>query len=331
MSYVRRRQFLIATGALLATPLTSVAQQSAKVWRIGVLVPSSRERLFGLGRPEKFLQGMRELGYVEGKDFVAEWRYGEGKYDRLPGLAAELVALKVDVIVASGSPAIRAAQQATKTIPIVFPNTGDPVGSGFAASLARPGGNITGLSNSNDDVSPKYLELLMMLVPKLSRVAFLGNPGSSTHPAILKTIQAAAKQVRVNLVRVDARTPEEIEHAFATMSRERAEALIVVPEPFLYQQGKQIAALAAKYRVPAVYGGREPVDSGGLMGYGQNLTENWHRAATYVHKILKGAKPGDLPIEQPTKFELVINRKTAKTLGLAIPQELLLRADEVIE
>ena len=327
----RRRTFLIAAGALLATPLASFAQQPARVWRIGFLVPSSRQRMSKLGREGKFLQGMRDLGHVEGRDFVPEWRTADGIYDRLPGLAAELVALKVDVIVAGGSPAIRAAQQATKTIPIVFTNTGDPVGSGFAASLARPGGNITGLSNSSYDVSPKYLELLKTLVPKLSRVAVLGNPGSSTHPAILKMVQAAAKQVRVNLVQVDARTPEEIEHAFAAMSREGAEALIVVPEPFLYLQGKQIAELAAKYRVPAVYGGREPVDSGGLMSYGQNQTENWRRAATYVDKILKGAKPGDLPIEQPTQFELVINRRAAKALGLTIPQDLLLRADEVIE
>ena len=274
---------------------------------------------------------MRELGYVMGKDFVTEWRAGEGNYERLPVLAAELVALKVDVIVAGGSPAIRAAQKATSTVPIVMTNTGDPVGSGFAASLARPGGNITGMSNSNDDVSAKYLELLMALVPTLSRVAVLGNPGSSTHAAILKTLQTTAQQVKARLVRVDARTAEEIELGFATIARERAEALIVVPEPFLYQQSRQIAERAAKHRIPAIYGGREAVEAGGLMAYGQNLIENWRHAATYVDKILKGAKPADLPIEQPTKFELVINRKAFAALGLAIPQQLLLRADEVIE
>jgi putative ABC transport system substrate-binding protein len=187
------------------------------------------------------------------------------------------------------------------------------------------------MSNSNNDVSPKYLELLMALVPKLQRVAVLGNPGSSTHPAILKAVQTAAQSVRVSLVRVDARKVQEIENAFATMVRERVDALIVVPEPLLNQQAGQIAELAAKHRIPAVYGGRESVEAGGLIGYGPNLIENWRRAATYVDKIFKGAKPGDLPIQQPTQFELVINRKAARALGLTIPQTLLLRADEVIE
>jgi ABC-type uncharacterized transport system substrate-binding protein len=327
-----RRQIILALSAsAIAFPIAAFGQARFKVWRVGFLVSTSRQRLTQSGREEKFLQGMRELGYVIGKDFVTEWRTGEGNYDRLHVLAAELVALKVDVIVTGGSPAIRAAQKATSTVPIVMTNTGDPVGSGFAASLARPGGNITGMSNSTDDVSAKYLELLMALVPTLSRVAVLGNPGSSTHAAILKTLETTARQVKAKLLRVDARTAEEIELGFATIARERAEALIVVPEPFLYQQSRQIAERAAKLRIPAIYGGREAVEAGGLMAYGQNLTENWRRAATYVDRILKGAKPADLPIEQPTKFELVINRKAFAALGLAIPQQVLLRANEVIE
>ncbi|HEV8095051.1 MAG TPA: ABC transporter substrate-binding protein, partial [Burkholderiales bacterium] len=311
-----RRTVVLAFSAGILIPAAALGQAGRKVWRIGFIFASSRERVGRFARDQKFVEGMRELGYVKDRDYVTEWRFGDGSYDRLPALAEELVALKVDIIVAGGSPAIRAVQQATKTIPIVMTNTGDPVGSGFAASLARPGGNITGMSNSNNDVSPKYLELLMALVPKLQRVAVLGNPGSSTHPAILKTVQTAAQSVRVSLVRVDARKVQEIENAFATMVRERVDALIVVPEPLLNQQAGQIAELAAKHRIPAVYGGRESVEAGGLIGYGPNLIENWRRAATYVDKIFKGAKPGDLPIQQPTQFELVINRKAARALGL---------------
>ena len=325
-----RRAFLFALGAgALAAPLDCFAQQQLKVWRIGYLSPQSR-----LDPPydRAFLQGMSERGYVEGKNLIVEWRFADGEYERLSGLAAELVGLKVDVIVASTSPAIRAAQKATTTIPIVFPATGDPVGSGFVANLARPGGNITGLSNINLDVSAKLLELLIMMVPGLSRVAVLGNPGSSTHAAILQDIQAAAlKIVGLRVFSVEARTRDEIEHGFVRMTQERANGVIVAGDPFLIQQARQIALLAVQHGLPSIT--QQPVyaEAGGLMSYGQSVADSHRYAAAYVDKILKGTKPADLPVEQSTKLELVINRKTAKALGLAIPQSLLISADKVLE
>jgi putative tryptophan/tyrosine transport system substrate-binding protein len=241
------------------------------------------------------------------------------------------VRLDVDVIVAPSSSAIRAAQQATKTTPIVFISTGDPVGSGFVASLAQPGGNITGLSNTNLDVSAKLLELLVTMVPKLSRVAVLGNPGSSTHSAILKNVQAAARtRVGVRVLSVEARTREEIERGFARMTQERADSVIVAADAFLNQQAQYIAPLARKRRLPSISQPRIYAEAGGLMSYGQNTAESYRHAAAYVDKILKGAKPADLPVEQPTKFELVVNLKTAKALGLTIPESIRIRADEVI-
>ena len=326
-----RRKLIVALGAgALAAPLRSFAQQQNKVWRIGYLSPRSRVDLLFLDRA--FVQGMGELGYVEGKNLVIEWRFADGEYERLPALAAELVTLKVDVIVAPVSPAIRAAQKATATIPIVFPTTGDPVGSGFVASLAHPGGNITGLANFNLDISAKLLELLMTMAPGLSRVAVLGNPGSSTHSAILKSIQAAALTIgRVRVFSVEARTPEEIERGFVRMTQERAGGVIVAADGFLNQQRRQIADLAASHRLPSITQTRTYVEAGGLMSYGQNQADCYRRAATYVDKILKGAKPADLPVEQPTKLELIINGKTAKALGLKIPQLLLIMADKVIE
>jgi putative ABC transport system substrate-binding protein len=275
---------------------------------------------------------MGERGYVEGKNLIIEWRFADGEYERLPALAAELVRLKVDVIVASTSPAIRAAQKATTTIPIVFPTTGDPVGSGFVASLARPGGNITGLSNVNLDISAKLLELLMTMVPRLSRVAVLGNPGSSTYAAILKSIQAAAlKIVGVRVFSVEARTREEIERGFVLMTQERADGVIVAADPFLILQARQIALLAVQHRLPSITQPPVYAEAGGLMSYGQSIADSHRYAAAYVDKILKGAKPADLPVEQATKFMLVVNMKTAKALGLTIPPSLLLRADRVIE
>jgi ABC-type uncharacterized transport system substrate-binding protein len=327
-----RRKLIIALGAgALVAPFTSLAQQQGKVWRIGFLSSLSRQTLHETGRYDAFLQGMRELGHVEGKDFVVEWRFGDEKYEQLSGLAADLVQMKVDIIVAAASPAIRAAQQATPTIPIVMANTGDPVGSGFVGSLAHPGGNITGLSNAMIDYSGKHVELLMTIVPKLSRVAILGNPGSSTHPANLKNIQTAARQVKLVAVQVDARTAEEIERAFAMMVRERVGALIIVNETLFIQQRRKIAELAVRHRLPSISANRELAEADCLMSYGQSLSDNYRRAATYVDKILKGTKPAELPVEQPMRFELVINRRTFRALGLLIPQELLLRADKVIE
>ena len=327
---MKRREFLFALGAgALATPVSSVAQQPPKVWRIGYLSP--RVRMDSLPYERAFLQGMSELGYVEGKNVVVEWRFADGAYERLPYLAAELVRLNVDVIVAPSSSAIRAAQQATKTTPIVFISTGDPVGSGFVASLAQPGGNITGLSNTNLDVSAKLLELLVTMVPRLSRVAVLGNPGSSTHSAILKNVRAAAlTRAGVRVLSVEARTREEIERSFGRMTQERADSVIVAADAFLNQQAQYIAPLALKRRLPSISQPRVYVEAGGLMSYGQNTADSYRHAATYVDKILKGAKPADLPVEQPTKFELVVNLKTAKALGLTIPESIRIRADEVI-
>ena len=262
---------------------------------------------------------MRELGYVEGKNLVIEWRFADGKIERLPDLAAELVRLKVDVIVTAGTPATSAAQKATTTVPIVIANQGDPVGSGFVASLARPGGNITGLSNVNVDVVPKQLEMLLGMVPKLSHVAVLVNPDNSAHASILKNVQAAARSAGVKIMSVEARSAQDIDNAFSMMTRQNARAVIVAHALFNNQQWRQIAELAAKHRLPSISARVEFVEAGGLMSYGQNLADQFRLAATYVDKIFKGAKPADLPVQQSTKFELVINRKTAKALGLTIP------------
>ncbi|MGH9650140.1 MAG: ABC transporter substrate-binding protein [Terriglobales bacterium] len=325
----RRLLIALATGAL-AAPLASFAQQKPpRVARIGFLGAASASAIPNW--VETLRAGLRDLGYVEGKNIVIEYRWADGKYERLPGLAAELVQLKVDVIVAAGTPAIPAAQQATSAIPIVMVGTGDPVGRGFIASLARPGGNVTGLSNVGVDLASKHLELLRVAVPKLSRVAVLMNPGHPQHPDQLKNIQAAAKTTDVSVSPVQASTASQIEAALGAMKQERAGGMIVLADPLFMTQRRQITELAVKNRVPAMFWTRELAEAGGLMSYGQDLAEHFRRAATYVDKILKGAKPAELPVEQPMKLELVINRKTAKALGLVIPQELLLRADEVIE
>jgi len=328
---MNRRESIIAVVALgaAAGPIASFAQQQGKVWRVGFLTlrPASENSQY----TDAFLKGMRELGYVEGKNLVVEWRFADGKFERLPGLAAELVQLKVDVIVAVASPAIGAAQKATTTIPIVMATTGDPVGSGFVKSLARPGGNITGLSNMGGDIGPKLFDLLHSVVPKLSRVAVLVTPTSTTYRAILESIQAAAQKAGVKTLVAEASSPQDIENAFSMMVREKADAVIVGASTFFSQQRRQIGELATKYRIPSMFGNRVNVEAGGLMSYGQKIADNYVRAATYVDKILKGAKPGDLPVEQPVTLELVVNLKTAKALGLTIPQSILLRADEVIQ
>ncbi len=328
----RETVFALLALGLLAAPLSSLAQQVAKVRRIGILsgrsrsTPSNPDVTF-----DAFTQGMRELGYIEGKNLTIEGRFADGKYERLPGLAAELVRMNLEVIVTHGTPPSEVLQRATRTIPIVAVAMGDPVASGIAASLARPGGNITGLSLMNIDLTPKRFELLKLIMPALSRVAVLMNPGNSGHPAILKSVQAAAQPLGVKILPVDARTPDEIEHGFAAMKRERADAVIILGDPFFPGQRRQITELVARNRLPSMFYFREDVEAGGLMSYGQNITDFYRHAATYVDKILKGAKPGELPIEQPTKIHLAINRKTAKALGLTVPQELLLRADVVIE
>ena len=286
----RRRELVIALGVgALVAPLASFAQQQGKVWRVGFLSPASAT--FSSSNTNAFLKGMRELGYVEGKNLVIEWRFADGKFERLPGLAAELVQLKVDVIVVQSSPAVSAAQKATTTIPIVMATTGDPVGSGFVKSLARPGGNITGLSNMGGDTGAKLLDLLLSVVPKLSRVAVLVTPTNPTYRAISQSVQAAAQKAGVKTLVAEASTPQEIENAFSMMAREKADAVIVAFAFFRPSKGRQIAELATKYRMPSMFQVRANVEVGGLMSYGQKFTENYRRAATYVDKILKGAKP----------------------------------------
>ena len=331
MVQVHRRRFLIGAGALVATPM-SRAQKSAKVWRIGFLALRSRSTA---SRPDDhydaFVAGMRDLGYVEGKNLVIEWRFAEGQYERLSGLANELVQKKVEVIVSQGTPGTWAVQRATSTIPIVFPAMNDPVGSGVVASLSRPGGNTTGLTDINVDLSPKQFELLKTIHPKLLRTALFIHPGNRAHPAVLNNVQKAALDVDVQVIPVSASTPEEIERGFASMMENRAEAVMTPADGFYIGQAKRIAELAIRHRVPTIFTDRGNVKAGGLMSYGQNLSELYRRAAIYVDKILKGAKPSDLPVEGPTTLHLAINLKTAKALGLTIPRELLLRADEVIE
>jgi len=329
---MERRTFMaMLTGGLVASPFAAEAQQAAKIARIGYLTPS-----LGVNPhlPEAFRQGLRVLGYVEGRNVVIEYRDAEGKLERLPALAAELVALKVDVIVAANSLAVLPAKQATKTIPIVFAVAGDPVGSGLVTSLARPGGNVTGLSVLSPELVGKRLELLTQAVPGVTRVAVLWQPGAAgerTDKDILKGAEAAARALGVRLQIVEARGPADFDRAFSDMTRARAGALTVLTSGMFTTERRRLVDLAAKNRLPAVYGSREYVDAGGLLSYGPDLADMFRRAATYVDKILKGAKPGDLPVEQPTKFELVINLKTAKALGLTIPPSLLGRADEVIQ
>jgi putative tryptophan/tyrosine transport system substrate-binding protein len=305
------------------------AQQPTKIPRIGLLGGGSASA--NAGRIGAFRQGLRELGYVEGKNVVMEYRWAEGKLDRLPAFAAELVRLKVAIIVSAGPTVTRVAKEATVTIPIVMGFDDDPVGSGFVASLARPAGNITGLSALSPELSGKQLELLKEIVPRLSRVAVLG---SSTHPGTaqsLKEIELAREAFKVQIQYLDVLDPKDIDTTFGAMSKGRADAVLVLTSVFTNSHRKQIVELAAKNRLPAIYYTAEWVEAGGLMTYGASFTDLFRRAATYVDRILKGAKPADLPVEQPKKFELVINLKTAKQIGLTIPQKVLGQADKVIK
>ncbi len=314
---------LVVTGAV------AQAQQPKKVPRIGFLAASSAENL--KSRLAAFQQGLRELGYVEEKNIVIEYRYAAGNFERLPDLAAELVRLKMDVLVAEGAPAAHAAKNATSVMPIVIGNAADPVGTGLVASLARPGGNITGLSDFNLAVVTKRLELLKEVVPSVSRVAVLLNPANPTNPLQLKEIQAVAPTLGVTLLSMEVKGPDDIEPAFATMKKERAAALIVFGDPMFGTHRTRIVGLAAKSRLPAIWSLSGYVEAGGLMSYGTNFDDLYRRAAVYVDKILKGTKPADLPVEQPMKFEFVINLKAAKQIGLTIPQSVLYRADKVIK
>ena len=304
------------------------AQQTAEIPRIGFLIAASPSSVSA--RLEAFRQGLRELGYVEGKNIVIEWRYAEGKLDRLPALAAELVQLKVDIVVTGPPSATRAAKEATVTIPIVMAQDTDPVANRFVASLARPGGNITGLSTLATEISGKQLEVLKETVPSLSRVAILGNSTVPGNAQSLKEMELAAGAFKVQLQYVDVLDLKDIETAFRAASKARADAVLVLGNPIFLSQRIQITDLAVKSRLPVIYERPEYVDDGGLMTYGVNINELFRRAATYVDKILKGRTPADLPVEQPIKFEFIVNLKAAKQIGLTVPPNVLARADRVI-
>jgi putative ABC transport system substrate-binding protein len=328
---VDRRSFIGAfAGGLLAAPLVARAQPQLNTYRIGILAGSSPTSPEAAHVWRGFFQGLRELGYVEGRNLVVEGRYYGDSIDRLRNFAEELVRLKVDVIVVGASPAPEAAKNATSTIPIVLTNHNDPVGSGLVTSLARPQGNITGVSLATPVLRGKQLQLLQDLVPGLSSVAVLASPSVPSHALDVRELQIAARSLTMRLQVVEARAPDEIAEAFSEARQKRAGALIVLGSSMFFANRAQIVELATNNKLPAMYGVREFAELGGLVAYAPNLRDSFRRAAAYVDRILKGARPGDLPIEQPTTFELVINLKTAKALGLAISQSLLLRADEVI-
>ena len=312
----------------LASTTFVEAQQSGKMFRIGFLVTPSRS--FFTARMEGFQQGLRNLGYIEGKNIVIEYRYAEGKADRLPELAAELVSLRVDLIITSG-PALWAAKNATKTIPIVFTGVQDPVATGVVDSLAKPGGNVTGLSILAPELGGKRLELLNEVVPKITRVAFLWAGLGPGAPLSVKETQAAAQAMGLQLQSLEVRDLKDFDSAFEAITKNRAQALLTNPGPVINTHQARIVEFAAKNRLPAMYAAPESVDAGGLMSYGPNPTDQYRRAAVYVDKILKGAKPADLPVEQPIKFEFIINLKAAKQIGLTIPPNVLVRADKVIK
>jgi ABC-type uncharacterized transport system substrate-binding protein len=325
---MRRIGLAVVLAYLAVAPLAVEAQQGARIGYLALnLDVNPRTR-------DAFRQGLRDLGYVEGRDVVIEYRDAEGKPERFAALAAELIALNVDVIVAPGTLAGLAAKRATATIPIVVPTIGDPVADGLVKSLARPGGNVTGLSNLTGDLIGKCMQLLKEAVPGATRVAVLTHPGSATAKTdkdYATRAQAAGRSLGFVVQLIDAGRPVDLDRAFTEMNRWRANALVVMPYATLLQERTRIMALAAKQRLPAVYAYRENVVAGGFMSYGPDLADQFRRSAAYVDRILKGAKPADLPVEQPTKFELVINLKTAKALGLTIPQSVLLRADQVVE
>ena len=329
MTVTRAALAVVLTLGVLVAPLAAETQPPAKAPRIGFLggaSPSAASHFL-----DAFRRGLRERGYVEGQNIVIEYRWAEGRQERLPGLAAELVGLKVDVIVAAITTAALAAKNVTTTIPIVMMVVNEPVRVGLVASLARPGGNITGLAAISDELWPKQLELLKEAVPMVSRVAVLWNPANFSHGPALKGIVVAARSLGMQPQLHEARGPDEFDSAFAAMTRARAGALLVVADTLFFLHRTRIADLAAKARLPAMYGSREHVEVGGLLAYAADYADLYRRGATYVDKILKGARPAGLPVEQPTKFELVINLKTAKALGLTIPRSVVLRANRVIE
>jgi putative ABC transport system substrate-binding protein len=324
----QRSVFAFALCAVLFALCWSAQAQPQKIPRIGYLGGGSAE----LEKVwlDAFLQGLRELGYVEGKDIVVERRYASGRYDQLPELAGELVRLKTDVILAASTPVAVGVKKATSTIPIVMV-VADPIGTGLVSSLAKPGGNLTGLSDFHADLITKRLELLKEIVPSVSRIAFLSNPASPTCSLQMKELAAVAPALGVTLFSLEAKTPDDLGPSFSTIKKQRAAALLVCGDRMFNTHRKQIFELATKQRLPAIYSTKEYADAGGLMSYGANFPDLYRRAATYVDKILKGTKPADLPVEQPMKFEFVINLKAAKQIGLTIPPNVLARADRVIK
>src|SRR5215831_6513069 len=335
---LKRREFILALRGAAASyvswPLAARAQQPAKVARIGCLVTGALESPEARAMVGAFREGLRERGYVEGQNIVIEYRSAGGSIERFPRLTDELASLKLDLILAPNTPAARAAQQTTSTIPIVVAAMGDPVGDGLVVSLARPGGNITGLTFLGPELASKRLDLLKQALPNASRIAALYHPGAFSDRTVrdmLQTTEAAARTLAVELQLVEVQAPDELDRAFSTMTRERADALLVFASAMLFNERKQIVDLATKHRLPSMSNARKFAELGGLIAYGASLTDLQRRSAIYVDKILKGAKPADLPVEQPTKFGMVVNLKTARALGLTVPDKLLVAADEVIE
>ena len=327
----RRRLVLALIAGALAAPVASFAQQPAKIARVGFLYPGFPDGVGSVGL-RALRDGLHELGYVEGKNLQLELRWGEGKIERLPALAAELVQLKVDVIVAATSPSVVAARQATRTIPIVMPTSSDPAGDGLVASLAHPGGNITGLSIMSPELGEKRIQMLKELFPRVSHpMAVLWNPDYVGMRARFEQARVAAPAVGLTVRSVEVRDTRELDAAFEAITREHPEALLLLVDPFTFSQRSRIVEFAAEQRIPAMYETSDFVDVGGLISYGPIVADQYRRAAAYVDKILRGAKPADLPIEQPTKFELAINMRAAKALGIKFPESILLRADKVIE
>ena len=329
MLCVRRREFIALVGGAAAWPLAASAQQSRRVPRIGVLLLGTPASF--AGRIEAFVEGLRDLGYVDGRTVAIEWKWGQDRVDQLPDLAAELVRSQVDVIVTGGTPAAQTLKNATRTIPIVMAIVGDPVAAGLVDSLARPGGNATGFSIVATDLSGRRLQLLKEMVPGLSSIAVMSNATNPQSQTELRETQSAARSLELRLHSAPISADTSIENAFDKIKKEPVQALIVVTDAILYSQRSQILDLAARHRLPAMYPYREFPEAGGLTSYAPNVRDMFRRAASYVDRILKGANPGDLPVEQPTKFELVINLKTAKSLGLDVPAGVLAVADEVIE
>jgi putative ABC transport system substrate-binding protein len=330
---LKRRSFITLLGGAAATwPMAARAQQLASTVRhIGFLLPGGARTTAVRGQLEAFRQGLKEYGWVEGQNIIVEYRFAEGKEDALPAIAAELARLRLDVIVAESTPAIQAAKTVTQTVPIVMATSSDPVGTGLVANLNRPGGNITGLSLQAPELSGKRLQLLTEIVPGLARVAVLSNPLNPNTAPIVEQTKAAAQSLGVEVHVAEVQAPDKFGSAFATITSAHAGALIVLPDPLLYGQHPRVVTFTAASHLPTLFPEKEVADAGGLIAYGPSIPASFRRAAAYVDKILRGAKPGDLPVEQPTTFELVVNLQTARAIGVTIPTSILLRADEVIE